>query len=82
MSFNPFKPLLKLGARKLSDSSYNKEERKVQNKTYEQVGKEIKKAKRNGEFFDASKAYQNKYARNMRPVDQKKVRRDKFIDEI
>lgn len=80
--WNPIKPFLKLGARKMSDNSYNKEERKVQNKTYQQVGKQIKSAKKNGEYFDASKAYQNKYARNMRPVDQKKARRDKFIDEI
>lgn len=74
--------MLKLFARKASDKSYNKEEQKVQSKTYRQVGKQIKSAKKKGEYFDASKAYQNKYTRNIRPVDQKKTRRDKFIDEI
>ncbi len=82
MGWNPIKPLIKLGARKISDSRYNKEERKVQSRTYFEIGKQIKSARKKGEYFDASKAYQNKYARNMRPVDQKKARRDKFIDEI
>ena len=79
---NTIKAIIKNIARKVSDSSYNKEEKKMQNKTYEQVGKEIKKAKKNGEYFDASKRYENKYKRNMRTVDQKKIRRDKFIDDI
>ncbi|MBQ7917432.1 MAG: hypothetical protein IJ310_01295 [Clostridia bacterium] len=82
MSLNPIKAILKLGARKISDASYNKEERKVQNSTYAQVGKKIKRAQKQGQYFDASKEYQNTYKRNMRPVDQKKIRRDKFIDEI
>lgn len=80
--WNILKPFLKLGARKLSDNYYNKEEIKVQNKTYKQIGKKIKSAKKRGKYFDATQAYQNKYARNMRHVDQKKIRHDKFIDEI
>lgn len=80
--WNPLTSILKFGARKISDSSYNKEEKKVQSKTYAQVGKQLRDAKSKGKRINASEAYQNKYDRNMRPVNQKKTRRDKFIDEI
>ena len=55
MSWNPLKAILKLGARKVSDASYNKEEKKVQRSTYTQVGKDIKRAKKNGMHIDAKK---------------------------
>ena len=82
MSWNPLKAVFKLGARKASDASYNKEEKKVQKATYAQVGKDIKRAKKSGKRIDANKQYQSRYNRNMRTVDQKKTRRDKFIDDL
>ena len=62
---NLIKAIFKNFARQASDSSYNKKEKKVQNQTYKQVGKEIEKAQKEGRYFNPSKRYEKKYQRNM-----------------
>ena len=78
----PVKAVAKLGARKASDNKYNKERRQAQQNSYDKVGQEMKAAKKQGKRIDGSSRYQQTFDNKMIKIDQKKTRRDKFIDEF
>lgn len=80
--FNLFKASIKLGARKISDNSYNRDVAISREKAYKKTGKQIRFARRSGRFIDGSKAYNTNLANSMILPNQRKARRDKFIDEI
>lgn len=72
----------KYGMRVISDHIYNNALRQGREKAFAQTGKQIEKAKRQGRYIDGSGKYYRNLANNMRIPDQRKLRRDKFINEL
>lgn len=79
---NLIKAPIKWCARKLSDNRYNKDLKANQQKAYDKTGKQLEKAKKQGKYINGSELYNHNLANSMRIPNQKKRRRDKFIDEI
>lgn len=77
-----FKACGKFAARKASNGLYHSAEKKAQKQAYRQTGKQIKNAKKQGDYIDGSKTYQKNYEKAMRKPNENKTLRDKFIDDI
>ncbi len=80
MSF--FKAFLKHKARNEIDRSCDREIQQVKKDNYLKNGREMKKAKRQGKFFDGSKELSRKNSESIRKIENKRSNRKKFIDDL
>lgn len=77
-----FKAVSKLVARSTNDAIRNRQMKSLQEKTYEQTGKELRQAKKQGRFVNGAKLYQKNLATNKEKIEQQHNRHDKFIGDL
>ena len=73
-----FKAAAKSAATGINNAMYNS----AVNRAYKNVGKQLKHAKKTGKFINGKAAYQKEVKRQLQKAEDRKVARQKFIDNI
>lgn len=68
--------------RTASDKKHNRDIQKAKKAAFAETGYAMKNARRHGKYINGSKLYRAKLSSKTRKLEQKKARRDKFIDDL
>lgn len=77
-----FKAAAKSAATGINNAMYNSAVDQASDRAYKNVGKQLKHAKKTGKFINAKAAYQKEVKRQLQKAEDRKVVRQKFIDNI
>ncbi len=77
-----FKAIGKFALRSANNAAHHNDQKRAHNEAYSQTGKELKRAKCNGLYINASALYRKKYNAAIKKADEKHDLRNKFIDDL
>ena len=73
---------LKLFARNCNDFQLQHDLNKAKEKSYEQTGKAMKRARKNGKYINGTEIYQKNLKKNIHTAMSRHSNRDKFISDL
>ena len=77
-----FKAAVKSAATGINHAMFNSAVDQVPDRAYKNVGKQLLRAKKNGQFINGKVAYRKEIKRQLQKANDRKVVRQKFIDNI
>lgn len=77
-----FNALFSTALFKASQDKFNRDKKKAQQTAYDNVGKKMRRAKKNNQYIDGSREYHKEHRKEIKKAKDKKDVRDHFINKL